>query len=111
MAMSTSQLRTALYDLELAFVDRQTLMKFNGQQLALIVSILGLLVFASFFIVYLSTLLVSHDDGLPIINRRFFLEPRVFARFRWAVNARNILKEANDKVRIDLRPYHDGIAQ
>ena len=40
----------------------------------------------------------TYDDGLPIVNRRATLEPRVFARIRWATKSRDILAAANEKV-------------
>lgn len=41
----------------------------------------------------------TYDDDLPVVNRRFALEPRLFARIRWAAKSRNILENANEKVR------------
>lgn len=38
------------------------------------------------------------DDELPIANRSFALEPRVFALLRWAMKARTILDSAYEKV-------------
>ena len=40
----------------------------------------------------------THSDGLPVVNRRFYLEPRVFARIRWATKSRDILEAANERV-------------
>lgn len=96
---------TALYNLEFAWT------KIHEQPRVFNSFILGLLFFSIFMLVYVSILLMADDDGLPIVNRRFFFEPRVFARFRWAVNARSILKEANDKVTMDFRLYGHGVEQ
>lgn len=39
----------------------------------------------------------STEAELPIANRAFYFEPRVFAKFRWAFNARDILDRAYEK--------------
>lgn len=39
-----------------------------------------------------------YDDDLPLFNRRFALEPRVFARIRWATRSMEILDDAQQKV-------------
>lgn len=41
----------------------------------------------------------STEAELPIANRAFYFEPRVFAKFRWAFNARDILDRAYEKAR------------
>ena len=48
--------------------------------------------------VYFTNRHLDYDDGLPIINRSFALEPRVFSRIRWSTRSKQILKEANQKV-------------
>lgn len=42
---------------------------------------------------------VSYDDGLPIVNRKFALEPRLFSRIRWAFWSDKILDDAYSKVK------------
>ena len=44
---------------------------------------------------------LSYNDELPLVNRYFALEPRVFARWRWAFRSDKILDEAYEKVRRD----------
>lgn len=58
----------------------------------------ALLAFIILSLTYVLLHFPTHNDGLPIVNRRFFLEPRVFARIRWATKSRDILKAANEKV-------------
>ena len=41
----------------------------------------------------------SAKPELPIANRAFHLEPRVFAKLRWAFKARTILDQAYKKAR------------
>lgn len=41
----------------------------------------------------------GYDDGIPLLNRKFNLEPRIFARFRWAFNSKKILDEGYMKYR------------
>jgi hypothetical protein len=41
---------------------------------------------------------MSYDDGLPLVNRHFALEPRIFSRFRWAFWSIDILDRAYTKV-------------
>ncbi|MCJ1405149.1 hypothetical protein MMC11_008375 [Xylographa trunciseda] len=62
-------------------------------------SLLSLVLLSSIILSITYTLLYfpTNGDGLPVVNRRFALEPRVFARIRWATQARNILEDANDK--------------
>lgn len=50
------------------------------------------------FLMHVLLHLSTYNDGLPIVNRRFAFEPRVFARIRWATKSRDILKTANEKV-------------
>lgn len=59
---------------------------------------LGLWATIILLLIYIFLYSRSYDDGLPIVNRRFRLEPRLFARIRWAFNSRDILKAANEKV-------------
>ncbi|KAF1940882.1 cytochrome P450 [Clathrospora elynae] len=40
---------------------------------------------------------LSYKDGLPLVNRRFALEPRLFSRFRWALRSKQILNDAHAK--------------
>lgn len=42
--------------------------------------------------------LLKDDEVLPVVNRLFRLEPRVFARFRWAFKSKQILEDADEKV-------------
>lgn len=44
----------------------------------------------------------SHHDGLPIVNRTFSLEPRIFSGWRWAFLSDKILDEAYAKVRVSI---------
>lgn len=46
----------------------------------------------------------GYDDGIPLLNRKFNLEPRLFARIRWAFHAREILDEGYRKA--GLRMQH-----
>ena len=63
----------------------------SALQVALLASALLLLILT---VLHFST----PRDDLPIVNRRFRLEPRIFARIRWATHSRDILKAANEKV-------------
>ena len=64
------------------------------------------ILFATFATIFLLTCVVAlglfytvtYHDGLPVVNRSFALEPRIFARLRWAFRARKILEKANDNV-------------
>ena len=49
-------------------------------------------------LIYIFSHIQIQNDGLEIVNRRFRLEPRVFARIRWATRSRDILQAANEKV-------------
>jgi len=51
-----------------------------------------------FAIVYSLHRLASYNDNIPIVNRRFALEPRIFARIRWAFGSIKILDDAYEKV-------------
>ena len=59
-----------------------------------LVILASLILFLMPVLLYFST----YNDRLPIVNRRFTLEPRVFARIRWATKSRDILKAANEEV-------------
>ena len=48
--------------------------------------------------VYFTNRHLNNYDGLPVTNRSFPLEPRVFSRIRWSTRSRQILEEANQKV-------------
>ncbi|KAF2187596.1 cytochrome P450 [Zopfia rhizophila CBS 207.26] len=48
-------------------------------------------------VIYLLHRLASYDDGIPIVNRRFALEPRIFSRIRWAAKPVKILDEGDEK--------------
>lgn len=37
----------------------------------------------------------GYNDGIPTLNRTFALEPRIFARFRWAFNTKKLLEHGN----------------
>ncbi|PVH97411.1 cytochrome P450 [Periconia macrospinosa] len=60
---------------------------------------------ASLFLAFLYTInrQFSYDDGLPLVNRSFSLEPRIFSRWRWAFRSDKILNEAYEKYK--GRPY------
>lgn len=60
-------------------------------QIAIATLVIGLLVPLCFH-------LSRENEVLPVVNRLFRLEPRVFARFRWAFNSKQILEEADKKV-------------
>lgn len=49
-------------------------------------------------LMYVSVELLRPEEALPVVNSRFRLEPRVFARLRWAFNSKQILKDADKKV-------------
>ena len=51
-----------------------------------------------FSTVYFLHRLASYNDNIPIVNRRFTLEPRIFARIRWAFGSIKILDDAYEKV-------------
>ena len=55
----------------------------------------ALMVFAS--LAFMLSCLTTYNDGLPVVNRLFPFEPRVFARFRWAIKSKSILEYANNK--------------
>jgi hypothetical protein len=59
-------------------------------------------------LIYLLHRHLSYNDDLPTVNRRFTLEPRLFARWRWAFRSDKILDEAYAKVCI--APYVEGTA-
>ena len=61
-------------------------------------TLLALLAVIIYSLTYVLLHFPTYNDGLPIVNRRFFLEPRIFARIRWATKARDILETANQKV-------------
>lgn len=52
---------------------------------------------------------LSYDDDLPIVNRWFTLEPRIFARWRWAFRSDKILDEAYAKVHDPMNPSHENM--
>lgn len=58
------------------------------------------IIYASLLLIFLYYVqkLMSYDDGLPIVNRSFALEPRIFSRFRWAFWSTDILDRAYAKV-------------
>ncbi|KAF2450096.1 cytochrome P450 [Karstenula rhodostoma CBS 690.94] len=56
-----------------------------------------------FSILWLSQSLFSYDDDLPIVNRNWALEPRIFSRWRWAFGSEKILDAAYSKYK--GRPY------
>lgn len=64
------------------------------------IEFLKLFISASFIfsIVYFLHRLASYNDNIPIVNRRFALEPRIFARIRWAFGSIKILDNAYEKV-------------
>ena len=59
---------------------------------------LALLAAIIFSFTYVLLHFPTYNDGLPVVNRRFPLEPRIFARIRWATKARDILEIADQKV-------------
>ena len=86
--LSNDSLNSAKALIELSFLEYHT-------------SLLKLVLLASIilFIMYTVSHLLTYGDDLPIVNRRFALEPRLFARIRWATKSRDILGDANEKVR------------
>ena len=58
---------------------------------------LSVLAFIALCLIHVLLCFSAYDDGLPIVNRRAILEPRVFARIRWAKRSRDILEAANEK--------------
>ncbi|KAI0903465.1 putative cytochrome P450 [Ustulina deusta] len=52
--------------------------------------------------VSLSAYFKYHHDGIPTVNRTVFFEPDLFARLRWAVNAKRILERGNRKFNAQL---------
>lgn len=62
------------------------------RKLAIATLVIGLLMPVYF-------LLSRNNEVLPVVNRLFRLEPRVFARFRWAFNSKRILEDADEKVK------------
>ncbi|CAI6331425.1 unnamed protein product [Periconia digitata] len=56
-----------------------------------------------FAILYTLNRHLSYKDGLPLVNRCFALEPRVFSRWRWAFRSDKILDEAYERYK--GRPY------
>lgn len=54
---------------------------------------------------------LSYDDELPIVNRWFVLEPRIFARWRWAFRSDKILDEAYAKVGERIKAQLDIFAK
>jgi hypothetical protein len=67
------------------------------QQLPLIAIFITLCLFAS--VLYALHQYFSYNDGLPIVNRKFALEPRLFSRIRWAFWSDKILDDAYEKVK------------
>ncbi|KAH3912386.1 hypothetical protein HBI56_233180 [Parastagonospora nodorum] len=71
------------------------------QQLPLIAIFVTLCLFGS--VLYALHQYFSYNDGLPIVNRKFALEPRLFSRIRWAFWSDKILDDAYEKYK--GRPY------
>ena len=86
--LSNDSLNSAKTWIESSFLEHHT----NLFKLVLLASII-------LSIIYTVIHFPTYDDDLPIVNRRFALEPRLFARIRWATKSRNILEDANEKVR------------
>lgn len=53
-----------------------------------------------FLILYLftSSAFRYRRDGIPVVNRTCLFEPDIFARLRWAFNAKGILDYGHKKV-------------
>ena len=59
--------------------------------------LLGLPILCVLFVI-LKSLFDGSKDELPVVNRKFALEPSVFARFRWMFRSEKILDAAYNKV-------------
>ncbi|KAF2728066.1 putative cytochrome P450 [Polyplosphaeria fusca] len=90
---------------ELPHFNASTIGRFNAALPAFVVNNQTLLSKLSLYLLLAIPLLLyankkaEYDDGIPLLNRKFALEPRIFARFRWAFNSRKILDEGYAKYR------------